>query len=331
MWYISFHGGSNAINNILVYHDSGKQHSQPNVLPTGGFDPELKELRGFLINENLLYVVNGYKEYNQILLYIKDGNSGYAFKEVFASNDMINSILHPYDLTFDTLGNCYVSSQDTNVVTGLQGTNSPLGVAFYLQEEYPPPNIFLAGTIVASSMGELPNTPTPYPPDVPTPQGLDVNFTDSTDSRVAHSVRGVLFFNGFLYVADEPGNSVNIYDSKTGKLHGQIMGDNLSAPVQLLLSETTGVLYIGSTGTDSVLSYDLSQETPSETVVPNTFIDGKVKHISGMDFDADGNFYAAERKAKKIKMFPPDGSGKGKDFIKDLPDNPEFIRYVPKK
>ena len=49
-----------------------------------------------------------------------------------------------------------------------------------------------------------------------------------------------------------------------------------------------------------------------------------------MAFDAEGNFYAAERKAKRIKKFPPDGSGGGVEFISGLPDEPEFILYVPK-
>ena len=330
MWYISFHGGSSGVNKILIYHDSGRQHSHPDLLPTGGSNPALQELRGFGVVGDLLYVVNAYKKYSQILVYLAGGAGDYSFKEIFASKDTINSILHPYDLTFDPQGHCYVSSQDTNVVTGLKGADSPLQIASYLQLQYPSPDKFLAGTIVASSIGALPGVPTPTPPNVLVPQGLEVSFTDDKDTRVANSVRGVLFFDDYLYVADEPANAVKVYDGKTGELYGQIAGDNLSAPVQLLLTATTGVLYISSSGNDSVVSYDLSQGAPSGIVAPTTFIDGEVKHISGMAFDADGYFYAAERKAKKIKKFPPDGSGGGKDFITDLPDNPEFILYVPK-
>jgi sugar lactone lactonase YvrE len=172
--------------------------------------------------------------------------------------------------------------------------------------------------------------PTPAPPDVPTPQGLGVAFTDDKDTRVANSVRGVLFYKGYLYVADEPADAVKVYDGSTGELYGQIAGGKLSAPVQLLLDAATSTLYIGSTGKDSVVSCDLSQGAPSGVVKPETFIDGEVKHVSGMSLDADGNFYAAERKAKKIKKFPPDGSGGGEVFIQDLPDSPEFILYVPK-
>ncbi len=90
------------------------------------------------------------------------------------------------------------------------------------------------------------------------------------------------------------------------------------------------MLYIGSSGNDRVVCYDLSQGAPAGTVQPRTFIHGKVKHVSGMAFDAAGNFYAAERKARRIRRFGPDGSGDGVEFIGGLPDEPEFILYVAK-
>jgi hypothetical protein len=49
-----------------------------------------------------------------------------------------------------------------------------------------------------------------------------------------------------------------------------------------------------------------------------------------MAFDDAGRFYAAERTARRIKVFPPDGRGVGDDFITGLPDDPEFIHHVPK-
>jgi hypothetical protein len=328
MWYISFHGGSDGVNNIQVYHNSGKPHSSPNILPVGGTNPELSELRAFYRVGELLYVVNGYKNYSQVLVYLSDGDGGYTFKEVFASKDKVEGIFHPYDLTFDTTGNCFVSSQDTNVVTGLKGVNDPMPIASYLEHKYPSTGNFLLGTQVASSVGALPDNPTPSPQDVPTPQGLDVNYTDDSDTKIAHSVRGVMCFNDYLFVADEPANEVKIYALATGELYGQIKGDNLVSPVQLLINDET--LYIGSSGNDSVVTCDLRNGVSKGSVAPTTFIDGKVKHISGMAFDDDGNFYAAERKAQKIKMFPADGSGDGETVIDDLPDNPEFIMYVPK-
>jgi hypothetical protein len=326
MWYISFHGGSSGQNNIHVYDDHGHKASEPKLLPTGGSNPKLRELRGFALADGLLYVVNGYVEYSQILVYELNANGQYQFKDFFACKDTVNSILHPYDLTFDTQGHCYISSQDTNVVTGLQGPKTPLPVAAYLQQNYPPPPAFLAGTIVASSNGTLPGVLTP-PQNVLTPQGLDVTFSTDTPKKVTHSVRGVLFYAGYLYVADEPASAVKVYNCDTGELQDQIAGNNLSAPVQLLLN--ANMLYISSSGNNSVVSYDLTRGAPSGIVAPTTFIDGTVKSISGIAFDASGNFYAAERKAKKIKRFPPDGSGAGEDFIKALPDEPEFILYIP--
>lgn len=333
MWYISFHGGSqtsgssNPVNNIQAYHDSGKPHDNPNLLPTGQSDPTLQELRGFVIVNDELYVVNAYKKYSQLLAYKADKHGNYHFDRILASMQTINSILHPYDVCFDAHGNAYLSSQDTNVVTGIDSSGNALPIAAYLSANYP--GQFWLGTQVASSMGELPDTPTPPPPNVALPQGLAVSYTDNTDTRVANSVRGVLHHNGHLYVADEVANAVKVYEDQSFELTGQIVGDNLSAPVQLLLGPKN-VLYIGSTGNDSVVSYDISNGAPSGTVAPTTFVDGHVKHVSGMGFDADGHFYAAERKAQKIRKFPADGSGKGEDFITNLPDNPEFILYVPK-
>jgi len=328
MWYISFHGGSPGINNIQVYHDNGKPHSSPNLLPTGGTNPALSELRGFQIVGDLLYVVNGYKDYSQVIIYEANDDGSYRFKEIFASRASIEAIFHPYDLAFDYDGNCYLSSQDSNVVTGLSGTQSPMAIAPYLLNNYAPSANFMSGTRVASAIGKLPKFNPPYPPNVPQPQGLSVKYTDSTNTRIANSVRGVLCYDEYIFVSDEPANSVKIYSLKSGELYGQIKGSNLSSPVQLLLND--GILYIGSSGNDSVVTYDLNNGVPTKIVTPSTFIDGLVKHISGMSFGPDGNFYAAERKAQKIKMFPPDGKGDGQTIIKDLPDNPEFIMYVPK-
>ncbi|MDF1698495.1 MAG: hypothetical protein P1U56_21800 [Saprospiraceae bacterium] len=327
MWYISFHGGSDGVNNIHVYHNSGKPHSNPNILPTSSNNPELSELRAFYIKNDLLYVVNGYKKYSQVLVYKANSDGAYSFDRVLASIDELVAVFHPYDITFDEKDNCYISNQDSNTVIGVSGPNQALDVASFLKDTYPS-EPFYPGSQVASSIGGLPNLPNPIPPNVNTPQGLDVSFDDDSDSKVAHSIRGVLYYDSYLFVSDQPADAVKIYHLESGELYSQIKGDNLCAPVQLLLQG--GVLYIGSSGNNSVVTYDLANGVPSTTVEPELFIDGHAKHVSGMAFDDDGNFYVAERKANKIKKFPNDGSGKGETFIDDLPDNPEFILYVPK-
>jgi hypothetical protein len=321
VWYVGFHGGPNDVNNILVFSDEGEQRTGA-LLNVDSSTPPLLELRGFALAGDLLYVVNGYKKYSQVLVFAADGEGNYDYRSEYASKEQTNSMLHPYDLAFDQKGRCYVSNQDTNVVAGFKGANDPVSVASGL----PPPQPgtrYLEGTIVASSVGALPDVPTPPPPDVPRPQGLEVSFDGG---KVANSVRGILLEDGYLFVADEVANAVKVYDPDTGDLVARIKGDNLSAPVQLLLEGKT--LYIGSTGNDSVVSYDLRHGFPNHVVAPKTFISGAVKHVSGMAF-AHGHLYAAERKAKKIKKFPASGGSHGKDFITGLPDNPEFILHVP--
>jgi len=325
MWYFSFHGGTGGINNIQVYHDSGKPHDQPNLLPTSAGDPTLQELRGFQIVGNLLYVINAYKKNSEVLCY-QGAGTDYVFKQIFASNETIRSIFHPYDLCFDSQGVGYVSSQDSNVVTAINAAGVAAPVAPYLLQQNPTGQ-FLPGTFVASSVGALPGVAAPVPPNVAAPQGLLLSYTDDTDSRVLNSVRGVLHYLGDLFVCDEVADTVKVFDGISGALKAQIGGKHLQVPVQLLVGPKQ-VLYIASSKNDSVVSFDLSGGVPHGVVEAKKFIDGEVKHISGMSFGGDGKFYAAERKAKKIKCFEADGS-KGKDFISDLPDEPEFIMYVP--
>jgi hypothetical protein len=296
VWYVGFHGGPNAVNNLLVYSDDGEQRTGA-LLKVDSSTPPLLELRGFALAGDSLYVVNGYKDYSQVLVFAPDGEGDYDYQYAFASKENTSSLLHPYDLAFDRQDRCYVSNQDTNVVAGFEGPNDPLPVAPGLPTP-PPGTQYLAGTIVASSVGALPGVPKPSPPDVSTPQGLEVGFDDG---KVANSVRGILLDGVYLYVADEVANAVKVYDADTGDLQAQIAGDNLSAPVQLLLEDTT--LYIGSSGNDSVVSYDLEHGFPTPVVAPATFISGAVRHVSGIAFDSDGHFYGAERKAKTIEVF----------------------------
>lgn len=329
MWYVGFRGESTgAVQNLYVYHDSGKLHHEPKLLPEGGSNPALGELRGFRARDGLLYVLNANKDVSQVLVYTENSDGRYEFTTCLASRATVPSIVHPYDLAFDAAGNCYVSSQDTNVVTVLDPAGQPLPVALILEELYPPPPPFLPGTIVASESGTLPESPWTAP-DVPPPLGLQVTMTTGKSPKVANSVRDVLVVGNLLYVADEPAGAVKVYETVTGKLVNVIAGPNLSAPVQLLFDESTTTLYVGSSGNASVVAYGFTPGKPDVGAVPTTFIDGKVPHVSGMAFDANGHFYAALRKDRKILRFDPDGNNPV-TFVDDLPDEPEFIRYVPK-
>lgn len=330
MWYISFHGSSDtskkAINNLWVYDDHGNLQQQ-NILPTGGNNPQLFELRAFQFVGDRLYVVNGNKAVSQLLVYRRADSGSFEFVEVYASANTVNSILHPYDVTFDEAGNCYLSSQDTNLVTGLSAKDTPMAVASSLKSSTGSASSFYQGTIVASSKTHLDGAPTPYPPLVSQPQGLALSFVNKGGDKVANSVRGVVAYNGYLYVADEVANSVKVFRIKTGKYCGHITAKHLQSPVQLVFTRDSKTLYIGSSGSDRVYHYRIPNGKPPKNATANLFIHKKVKHVSGMAFDPEGNFYVAERKARKIRMFKQGHTDKGHVFIKDLPDNPEFIRY----
>jgi len=61
------------------------------------------------------------------------------------------------------------------------------------------------------------------------PQGLDASPNDG--SKVQNSVRGILYTGGNLYVADEPGNALKIYDGTSGDYKSSL---TLAGPIHLL-------------------------------------------------------------------------------------------------
>jgi len=317
MWYITFHGGDTGVNNIHSYDDLGKLLSK-HVLPK---HPPRSELRRIAFGpEGDLYVVNGYKKCGQILRYrgIPKTDGSHEFMNVFASKDTVDAVVNPFSFAFSKFGHCFVSNQATNVVTRLwHTTRRPTLLAPYLAETYPH-NELLPGTFVASSKGDLPGAPLAKP-NVQPPQGLEVRLDAG---KVSGSVRDVVVYQNRVFVADEPGNAVKIYDGETGKLVTRIVDDNLLAgPVHLLASD--GALYIGSTGSDSVLKYDIALDVLSK------FIDG-IGRVSGMSFGCDRRFHAASRKDRCILNYDQVGNLINM-FIKDLPDDPEFLLYVPGK
>jgi hypothetical protein len=188
---------------------------------------------------------------------------------------------------------------------------------------------FLKGTFVASSRGKLPASPARPPSNCRQPAGLavvvapDPSRKNPKRTKVAHSVRDVLVYGNSLYVADEPGDAVKIYDLAGGKTRGQLQGQIadaqfLRAPVHLLAHGD--YLYIGSSGTDTILQYHFGSGE-LKTVVRG------VRTISGMCFDAAGNFYVASRDDKAIYCCGAD-FGPPQTFISGLQDNPEFLVYA---
>lgn len=310
MLLVTFHGGKPEKNphknNVHAYDKQGKLLANSVLAESGGVT--LDELRGIYLAGNLLYVVNANKTQNSVLCYT-GADTNYKFSSKLISNADCPAILHPFDLAFDGASHAYVSSQDTNLVTRLTlsaggKSATPAPVAPLL----PANGKFLPGTFVASSVSLKPPT-TP----VPAPMGLEY----SDDGAKKHSVRGIVWAAGALYVADQPARHIKAYD-KNGKLLGQSNG--IESPVHLAVWK--GSLYV--TGGDAVYSGKLPSPPGNFTLLEVKGL--KVKNSSGLAFTEKGNLYVASRTQNCIFKFDPDF--KPLKFDCNLPDNPEFLLHV---
>jgi len=315
MLFVTLHGGKPETdphkNNVHAYDKDGNKITSSVLDDTENV--LLDELRGIYLAGKYLYVVNANKEQNSVLCYEGSGTQ-YKYVSTFISGQVCKSILHPFDLSFDTLDYCYLSSQDTNVVTRLvvsEGgkTGRPAPVAAALSSS----GNFLPGTFVASSNGALPpRATTPVKP----PVGLQYSGPTAATNK-KHSVRGVAWANGCLYVVDQPAGTVKAYDI-TGKYMGQ--SNVVESPVHVIVHERT--LYVS--GGDQVLSGKLPSPPGDFILSPVRGV--KVKNGSGMAFSDSGNFYVASRTENTILKF--DANFNPMKFRCDLPDNPEFLLHV---
>ena len=311
MLFVTLHGGKPENNphknNIHAYDKAGEKITSCVLEDIEGV--LLDELRGIRCVGKYLYVVNANRTQNSVLTF-QGADTSYKFAGKFVSPETCKGILHPFDLTFDPAGYCYVSSQDTNVVTrlevsldGTSATPAPLAPAL------PAHGNFLPGTFVASSFGNLSEPPTT---PVPAPAGLEY----SAQGQKKHSVRGVLWTNNALYVADEPAGKIKIYDAN-GKLLGQ--SNKVESPVHLVAHQ--GSLYVS--GANEVLTAKLVKPPGDFTLAPIPGL--TIKNGGGMAFTDSGHFYIASRTENYIQKF--DAGFKPMKFECTLPDNPEFLLH----
>jgi len=311
MLFVTLHGGKPETdphkNNVHAYDKDGKKIT-PSVLEECE-GVLLDELRGVYLAGKYLYVVNANKTQNSVLCY-EGADTKYSFAGKLVSNETCKGVLHPFAVTFDGTGYCYVSSQDTNVVTRLKlaadgktGTPAPPAPALPANGQFSP------GTFVASSVGNLKPPTTPVPP----PTGLEY----SGDGEKKHSVRGVVWANNALYVADQPACRIKVYD-KNGRFLGQSNG--VESPVHLVFWK--GRLYVS--GGNEVLTAKLPNPPGDFTLAAINGV--KVKNGCGMAFSDSGHFYVASRTENIILKF--DSDFKPMKFDCNLPDNPEFLLHV---
>ena len=290
-------------------------------------DPPREELRSFAFLSNGLFVVNAYKNYSQLLQYVLNG-SAYQYSQTWA-DPTINSVAHPFDFAFDANGNCYLSSQDTGVVTILTGAGQAGTVPAALTANGVAAASYLQGTFVASTSDDLPNIAKNATVAIAEPLGLAVSVSGG---KMANSVRGLAYWNGALLVADEVGGLVKAYSTADGSVLAAVTG--LTSPVHLLIDNAT--LYISTTGQGVMqvaLPAQISVTTPlnAATYIDTaTLIAGGAKSVAGMCFAPKDKtttpvMYLADRKGNAVYYLDTDNTIKS--FITALSDSPEFIVY----
>ena len=325
MWWISYRGeGKTGVENIGVFEDDGTPRKEHPLLldPSPDAHP-LHIARGFALVGDDLYIANAWRRDSHVVRYRRHGDTFHYADIVVATKD-VSAMVHPFDVELGDDGRLYMSCQDTNtVVAVLPKTRKPAPVAPHLRKTYPDGN-FLPGTLVASSQGRLPECGDHAPPNVPAPQGLKVVLDEHGKPR--HSVRGIIVHRKHLYVADEAGDSVKIFEVATGRFVARIRGKKLTKPVHLILRDAT--LYIGAAGTGSILAFDIREKAPEGDLKARVIIDGKLKAPSGFAIGPDGDFYVAERLKMRVRRFSPKGKKRG-TFIDRLPDMPEFLVHIP--
>jgi DNA-binding beta-propeller fold protein YncE len=327
VWWISYRGESgHGVDNIGVFEDDGSpRKNHPLLLDPSPAAQPLHIARGFALVGDDLYIANAWRKDSHIARYHRHDDT-FRFIEVLAKTDRVAAMVHPFDVELGDDGRIYVSCQDTNTVVSLvPETREPAPVAAHLRKQYPTGK-FLPGTLVASARGSLPEYGDRASLDVPAPLGLKVVLDRRGKPR--YSVRGIVVHRKHLYVADEAGDAVKVFNVHSGELIAHITGRLLKAPVHLILHGET--LYIGASGTGSILALDLTSTPLSDKLKARIVINGKLDTPSGFAVGPDGDLYVAERKKQRVRRFSSKGKKKG-TFIDGLPDMPEFLVYVPEK
>ncbi len=325
MWWISYRGeGTTGVDNIGVFEDNGSPRKKhPLLLDPSTKAHQLHIARGFALVGDDLYIANAWRKNSYVARYRRRGDM-FHFADVVVATKHVSAMVHPFDVELGDDGRLYVSCQDTNTVIAiLPKSREPAPVASHLVKSFPDGN-FLPGTLVASSHGQLPEVGDRAVLSVPSPQGLKVVL--DVHGKPRHSVRGIIVHRNHLYVADEAGDAVKIFEVKTGKLVARIKGSRLTKPVHLILHGDT--LYIGAAGTGSILAFDIPAKAPRGKLKARAVIDGKLKAPSGFAIGPDGDLYVAERLRQRVRRFSAKGKKKG-TFIDGLPDMPEFLVHVP--
>ena len=189
MLFVTLHGGKPQTdphkNNVQAHDKHGKRITSAVLTDSGEF--LLDELRGIYLAGKYLYVINGNRKENSVLCY-KGSDTRYKLVSTFVSQKTCEGIDHPFDMTFDGAGYCYVSSQDTNIVTRLKVSADGTSATPAPQAPALPQNgKFYPGAFLASSVGNPGSTITP----VKAPAGLA--YSGSGELKSSQALAEVIF------------------------------------------------------------------------------------------------------------------------------------------
>jgi hypothetical protein len=231
MLLVTFHG---EINNVHAYDKHGRLLTEAALEdPKHG---KLSELRAMVLANSLLYVANGAKSESTVLAYTLPKSSPPFSNPPFKYAGTLigptlshqghfkTSIAHPFGIAFASAKSCYISNQDTNVVSlvgvsadGLSGSLGKGCQSAYLNKLFAN-GTFLDGTFVASQVGSLPDVSIEATAVDHKHGGLGVGF--DARGKVKNSVRDVAIANGILFVCNEPEKVVDLYTLSDGSYLG---------------------------------------------------------------------------------------------------------------
>jgi DNA-binding beta-propeller fold protein YncE len=338
--YVTFSGESSKIDDAAPPADasvdtepidnvkalSRKGNDKGDVLPKGG---AYAELRGMAVDaQGRLYVANAQKSGSSIDVFGPAGKDGTRPLLVsgLITESSSSALWHPYQLAFDG-STLFVSSQDTNVVSaytitgnGTETSAAPAATCSYLSSQFGGP--FFEGTWVASSVA------VPHGGVTPEAIAATQGGLAMTTEPARHSVRGIALAGAQLFVADEAGGRVAVYDLATGTYQSAVTGVGSTAivnPVGLAVNPQSGAVAIGSAGNDVLFLYVPS--TTALSVLYDAGADG-YSQISGLAWSPDGEtLYFASRKKRRVYALDV-ASGRVSKFSKKFDDSPECLLVV---
>jgi hypothetical protein len=390
MLFVTFH---ETIPTIYGYDEQNPTSPANQNVLTPDAAVQLSELRGMLLANGFLYVVNGGKSTSNIVCYALSSTPyEYTYQSVFTPS--IGAITHPFDCTFRSVGSpiveyWYVPNQDSNVVSVLVSetpytSSTPTSATAYLaalqtalqNAKSPIGNLgFLTSTFVPTALvgAEIPQqitvdplwgglTPVFGSSDAEPAASAEDDAKKKKKLKVQNSVRGVVCSNNVLYVADEGGSAVRMYDPGTGVPLGSTP---VSGPVHLV--QQNGVLYVTTSKTvlygncvtppanlpplPTANQFAGVPVPPPYPAPPSGYTNSVTLTLqdlglnlpsgfgpSGLAFDSSGNLYVAGRLSNQIYGYSPaTGVNPPSPFVpfsnnpifSNLPDQPEFLLWVP--